>query len=747
MSPKPLKHFENRLQQLREEAEVSLNQSQTTARAISAKDKLLHELQVHQIELEIQNEQLRQSQLALEDARDRYIDLYEFSPVGYLSISTDGLICEINLKASDMLGVERNKLIQKRLALFITNHDKDRWHRHFTQIKNNEGANEQAIDLELKRDDGLSFNAHVNCLRVKGTDGSLTFRLALTDISKLKSDEAELRIAAIAFEAPEGMLVTDANRIILRVNKAFTLITGFSAEDVIGKNPRMLSSGRQDAAFYATMWDCIISTGSWQGEIWNRRKNGEIYPEHLTITAVKDNNGAVSNYVATFTDITHIKDDKDAIIHMALYDPLTNLPNRRLLLDRLNHSLSSGERLGLGCALLFIDLDYFKNINDTLGHATGDMLLQQVADRLSSCVREGDTVSRLGGDEFVVLLQDMSKQSIEPAAQTEIIANKILVLLSQPYQLASHTCKITVSIGIVISNGHKANPEDLLKNADIAMYQAKKSGRNKVRFFDPQMQIAINRRADIEHNLHIAIEQEQFQLYYQIQVDGTGHALGAEALIRWPHSKYGLVGPYDFIPVAEETSLILPIGKWVLETACAQLKAWEQDLLTKGLTLSINVSAKQFQQAEFVEQVKSAVHRNRINPSLLRLELTESMLIDNIENIIMVMRELKAVGVNFELDDFGTGYSSLQYLKKLPLHQLKIDQSFVRDIVTDSHDRSIVRTIIAMAQSLSLDVIAEGVETEEQKQLLINKGCRYFQGYLFGKPVPIEQFEALLRAI
>lgn len=744
MSQKHIKPFERRLQQLRESAQAVISQLPTTAHVVTAKDKLLHELQVHQLELEMQNEQLRQSQLALEDALDRYINLYEFSPVGYLTINTDGLICELNLKASVMLGIERNKLIQKRFALFITDHDKDRWYRHFVEFKKNKDADELGLDLELKRADKSAFDVQISCLRMDSEDESQTFRLTLTDINKLKADEAELRIAAIAFEAPEGMLVTDADRKILRVNLAFTTITGYTIEEAVGKNPHLFNSGRQDAAFYAAMWDSIHSTGAWQGEIWNRRKSGEIYLEHLTITAVKDVIGRVTNYVATFTDITKIKDDKDAITHLALYDPLTNLPNRRLLLDRLNHTISSGARLGLGCALLFLDLDYFKNINDTLGHATGDLLLQQVAERLTSCVREGDTVARLGGDEFVVLLQDMSKQAIDPAAQTEIIADKILALLNQPYQLASHAYKISASIGVVISNDHKDDAEYLLKNADIAMYQAKKMGRNKVCFFDPQMQIAINKRVEFEYALQKAVEQQQFQLYYQIQVDSTGHALGAEALIRWLHPKRGLVGPYEFIPLAEETGLILPIGQWVLEAACVQLKAWEKNALTKCLTLSINVSAKQFHQENFVAQVKAAVQLHDINPSLLKLELTETMLVDDIENIIKVMGDLKSFGIRFELDDFGTGYSSLQYLKKLPLYQLKIDQSFVRDIIADSHDRSIVRTIITMAQSLKLEVIAEGVETDEQKQLLINKGCRHFQGYLFGKPIPIDEFEALL---
>jgi diguanylate cyclase (GGDEF)-like protein/PAS domain S-box-containing protein len=596
-----------------------------------------------------------------------------------------------------------------------------------------------SIELSLQRGDGKVFQAQLDCV-----NNAAIVRITMSDITERKFAEKAMRIAATAFESQEGMMVTDVNLNILRVNKSFTLITGYSAEEAIGQSPRMLCSGRQDASFYATMWDSIRISGSWEGEIWNHRKNGEIYPEHLTITAVKDLSGSVTNYVGTFTDITSIKHDKEAINHMALYDPLTNLANRRLLLDRLNHTLLSGDRLGLECAILFIDLDHFKNINDSLGHAAGDLLLKQMAERLISCVREGDTVARLGGDEFVILLQDMSKQSTEPAAQAEIIANKLLNIISKPFQLPSHTYKITASIGVVISSNNEVSSDDLLKNADIAMYQAKKSGRNKVRFFDPKMQIAINQRLDLEHDLHNAIELQQFQLYYQIQMDSTGHALGAEALIRWLHPKRGLVGPYDFIPLAEETDLILPIGQWVLETACAQLKSWEKDALTKCLTLSINVSAKQFHQADFVAQVQMAVQSNRINPSLLRLELTESMLIDDIENIINVMKDLRAVGISFELDDFGTGYSSLQYLKRLPLHQLKIDQSFVRDIVADIHDRSIVRTIIAMAKSMSLGVIAEGIETEEQRQLLINKGCLHFQGYLFSKPVPIEEFEALL---
>jgi diguanylate cyclase (GGDEF)-like protein/PAS domain S-box-containing protein len=568
--------------------------------------------------------------------------------------------------------------------------------------------------------------------------------IALVTLSR-KQARADLRIAATVFESQEGMFVTDANSVILRVNRAFTNITGYPAEEVIGKNPHTLNSGRQDANFYAAMWESINKTGVWEGEIPNRRKNGEIYPEYLNITAVKDQNGTVTNYVATLSDITMSNEAADKIKNLAFYDPLTGLPNRRLLLDRLHQAFASSARSGREGALLFIDLDNFKDINDTLGHDIGDLLLQQTAQRLESCLREVDTVARLGGDEFVVMLEDLSEQPIEAATQTETVGDKILVTLNQPYQLATHTYHSTPSIGATLFNDHHQSEEELLKQADIAMYQAKKAGRNTLRFFNPKMQDIINVRIALESELRNALENQQFHLYYQIQVDSSHRPLGAEALIRWLHPERGLVSPAQFIPLAEETGLILPIGQWVLETACTQLKAWQQDALTRDLILAVNVSAKQFRQADFVAQVQAAMQRHAINPIRLKLELTESMLLENIEDTITTMDALKEIGVQFSLDDFGTGYSSLQYLKRLPLNQIKIDQSFVRNLATDSGDKAVVRAIIAMAQSLNLDVIAEGVETEEQRQLLLVKGCTHYQGYLISKPVPIEQFEALLK--
>ena len=577
------------------------------------------------------------------------------------------------------------------------------------------------------------------------TSSGNRFIVLSRDISYRKRAEQQLRIAATAFESQEGMYVTDAQGNILRVNRAFTSITGYEAAEVVGRNPRVFGSGRHDTTFYADMYKSIGKTGVWEGEIWNRRKNGELYPEQLLISAVKGSKGEITNYVASFADITESKATADKVERLAFYDPLTNLPNRRLLFDRLKHALISSARSGKNGALLFLDLDNFKTLNDTLGHDTGDLLLQIVAQRLESSVREGDTVARLGGDEFVVMLEDLQEDENESAAQTEIVANKILELLNQPYMFGDHVYHNTPSIGITLFNGEGHESEELIKQADIAMYQAKKAGRNTLRFFDPQMQRAIHNRANLESELRKALVNEEFRLHYQVQMHSSGSALGAEVLIRWLSPERGLVNPGEFIPLSEETGLIIPIGQWVMESACIQLKAWQLAPSTSKLTLSVNVSAKQFRQPDFADQVRELISRHAINPKLFKLELTESLLLDNVEDTINTMNELHDIGVNFSLDDFGTGYSSLQYLKRLPLNQLKIDQSFVRGITSDLYDESIVRTIIAMARNMNMSVIAEGVETEQQRDILYFNNCTTYQGYLFGRPVPIEEFEAKLK--
>jgi diguanylate cyclase (GGDEF)-like protein/PAS domain S-box-containing protein len=565
------------------------------------------------------------------------------------------------------------------------------------------------------------------------------------DITKHVRAEQELSIAGIAFESQEGMIVTDAKGTILRVNNAFTSITGYTAEEVIGKNPRILKSGRQSADFYASMWAVINNNGTWSGEVWNLRKNGECYPERLSITAVIGSDGIVSHYVGTLADITMSKAAAEKIKHLAFYDPLTDLPNRLLLRDRLKLALVSSRRSGRKGALLFIDMDDFKTLNDSFGHDIGDLLLQQIARRLESCVREGDTVARLGGDEFVVMLEDLNEQAFEAVTQTELIGNKILVAFNQPYQLAMHYYHCTPSIGAILFTDHGHSVDELIKQADIAMYQAKAAGRNALRFFDPQMQVIIDARVAMEADLRLALEKNQFELYYQPQVNHDHQIIGAEVLIRWQHPQRGFIPPADFIPLAEGTGLILPIGQWVLETACTQIKSWENHSSARHLQLAVNVSARQFHQLDFVEQVTLALHNAAIDPKKLKMELTESLVLDNIDETIIKMNALQEIGVSFSMDDFGTGFSSLAYLTELPLNQLKIDQSFVRNIGVRPTNAVIVQTIIGMADNLSMEVIAEGVETEEQRAFLELHGCPVIQGYLFSKPVPLEQFEALLK--
>lgn len=565
------------------------------------------------------------------------------------------------------------------------------------------------------------------------------------DITKQKLAENELRVAAVAFESHESIIITDANNVILRVNRAFTDTTGYGAEEAIGDTPKILNSGRHDKVFFTEMWNTIQSKGTWSGELWNRRKSGELYPEHLTITAVKNSMGEITNYVGTATDITNSKAAAAEIENLAFYDHLTGLPNRRLLLDRLSQALLYSVRHNEDGAILFLDLDHFKTINDTLGHDIGDLLLQQVADRLSNCVREGDTVARLGGDEFVVMIEGLSEVAAEAATDTEEIGEKILAALNRPYLLSQKEYQVSSSIGVALFRDHKESLDELLKHADIAMYQAKKSGRNTLRFFDPLMQANINARVTLETDLKLALKEDQLKLYYQPQVYHNKQITGAEVLLRWQHPIRGLVPPFDFISLAEETGLIMPIGQWVLDTACKQIKAWEDDVHTRHLQLAVNVSAKQFFQPDFVDLVLQEIKKSRINPDKLKLELTESLVLDDIADTIDKMRQLQSVGVRFSMDDFGTGHSSLAYLTQLPLDQLKIDQSFTKNICIKNSDAVIVQTIIGMGNNLGMEVIAEGVETEAQREFLQHHGCPVFQGYLFSKPVPLEEFEALLK--
>jgi diguanylate cyclase (GGDEF)-like protein/PAS domain S-box-containing protein len=564
-------------------------------------------------------------------------------------------------------------------------------------------------------------------------------------LQTLNGHEAELRIAAAAFESQEGIFVTDARWSILKVNRAFTAMTGYSSEEAIGRLPQaLLSSNTQDPVLYEWMAERLAAEGFWQGEVWDRRKNGEVYPAWVMLTALRDEAQRVTHYVATMLDITERKAAETEIRNLAFYDALTGLPNRRLLMDRLSQALAHSARHKHSGALLFLDLDNFKDLNDTLGHDKGDQLLQQVAQRLLLCVREGDTVARLGGDEFVVMLQDLSEEPSAAAAQVEHVGEKILQSLNQPYLLTDTTHRSTPSVGVTLFGEMPEKPDDLLKRADLAMYQAKAAGRNTLRFFDVQMQTTVTQRASMEAALREAVAQHQFVLHYQPQVNADGQITGAESLLRWQHPDRGLVFPGEFIALAEHTGLILPMGQWVLESACGQIAQWAQRPGLDHLTVSVNVSALQLMQADFVARVLQALEQSGADPHRLKLELTESVLVSDVGKTIDKMLALKECGVGFSLDDFGTGYSSLAYLKLLPLDQLKIDQSFVRDILVDSNDAAIAKMVIALGDSLNLMVIAEGVETQEQRAYLAQRGCFAYQGYLFGRPMAVDAFEVLV---
>jgi diguanylate cyclase (GGDEF)-like protein/PAS domain S-box-containing protein len=624
--------------------------------------------------------------------------------------------------------------------------DRDKVNKAYTESL----RNRQPYDVEhrLLMADGRIKWVREHCSsEFDAADQPLRSVGAVQDITEQKLAHDDLRVAATTFETHEGIVITDARSNILRVNRTFQEITGYSADEVLGKNPRILSSGRQSKEFYAEMWRQLLEEGSWSGEIWDRRKNGEIYPKWLTISAVKDEQGNVTEYVAIFSDITARKRAEEEIRNLAFFDTLTGLPNRRLLLDRFQLALSLSSRSHHCGALLFLDMDKFKTLNDTQGHDYGDLMLIEVGRRIQACVREVDTVARLGGDEFVVLFEEISANMEDASQKAALIAEKIRIALAEPYVLREHEFHSSPSIGVSMYRGNTVSVDVLMKHADMAMYQAKDAGRNAVRFFDPLMQHAVEAHAELEADLRGALPNRELQLYYQIQVDGEHRPIGAEALIRWTHPQRGMVSPAHFIPVAEESSLILDIGHWVIETACQQLTEWERDEQMRHLILAINVSARQFQMPDFVERLEEVIVRHGIVPDRLKLELTESVVLEDVAGVVSEMYALKALGVRLSLDDFGTGYSSLAYLKQLPLDQIKIDQSFVRDITTDPNDAVMVKTIIDMAQNFRLNVIAEGVETEAQLAFLKQNDCMAYQGYLFSKPVPVVEFEALARRL
>lgn len=569
-------------------------------------------------------------------------------------------------------------------------------------------------------------------------DGA-TIAGTMQDITQHRLSQEKLRLFHTCMSrVNEVVMITDASSLnepgpqVVFVNEAFERLTGYTAQEILGRSPRLLQGAETSRAELDRIRAALQLGEPVYSEVINYGKQRQQYWLALTISPIADDSGRISHFVSIQRDITSSKLAEQQIEQLAFYDPLTRLPNRRLLLDRLRLALNAVRRSGRIGALLFIDLDNFKSLNDTLGHDKGDRLLETVARRLEGCVRKSNTVARLGGDEFVIMIEDIAGDAVTAGTHAELVVRKILAGFTPRFELDGIAYHCTPSVGVALFDRHINEVDELLKQADLAMYHAKAMGRNTACFFDPDMQSAINARVALEHELRTALHRHQFELHYQPQVDSAGHTTGYEALIRWRHPRDGMVYPQAFIPLAEETGLIRGIGRWVLQSACRQLANWSAQPDHAHLTISVNVSAGQFGHPEFMQQVLAAIASAGADPNLLKLELTESVLVKNPDDTIAKMDGLREHGIRFALDDFGTGYSSLSYLKRLPLHQIKIDQSFVRDVLVDPNDAAIVRTILALGEILGLDVIAEGVEVEAQRDFLARHGCHGYQGYLFG---------------
>ncbi|WP_333876278.1 bifunctional diguanylate cyclase/phosphodiesterase [Methylobacter sp.] len=668
--------------------------------------------------------------------------IFNATPDAMLISDAHGIITQVNRQAELMLGYKLGELVGQSIEVLVPESFRSKHpelHAKYVgaPVARPLGAGRT---VQARRKDGSHFDVDISVSPIK-TEQGLLFASALRDVTLRKQADAHLRVAAIAFESNEPMVITDADNFILQVNRAFTKSTGYTKEEAVGRKINLLKSGRHGEAFYAAMWETIKRTGTWQGEVWDRRKNGEIYPKWLIISVVKGDDGAVTHYVGTHIDITERKAAEEQIKQLAFYDPLTRLPNRRLLQERLKHGIDVERRDGKQLALLMLDLDRFKSVNDSLGHMAGDELLQQVAVRITTRLRDVDMVARLGGDEFIVLLEDIAHP--EDAAR---VAENIISDLSKPFGVEQgEDIQIGVSIGISLYPQHGENPELLMDHADAALYQAKDAGRGCFAYFSEDLTIAARERIALESRLRKAIEQQDLRVFYQPQVDiASGRIIGAEALVRWLDPVEGLIPPVRFIPIAEETGLILVIGEWVLRETCRQGRQW-LDAGLPPLTLAVNVSPQQFRRSDICGLVATVLKNTGFPSNQLELEITESGLMENQGNAPEILNCLRAQGIRLAIDDFGTGYSSLACLKHFPLDLLKIDKSFIDDIPHLQDDMEIASTIIAMGHILGFKVLAEGVETIEQLAFLQEKGCDMYQGYIKSRPIPAEEFVELLR--
>ena len=638
-------------------------------------------------------------------------------------------IISVNRRCEDLFGYDPGQMMGNSTAIvFTSSYDfEEAGERQYPALALGGDFSEER---QYQRRDGSLFWALVSGCALdplRPNEGSIW---VYADITARKEAEEKLRLSATVLEhIADGVMVVDADGIIVTINPAFTQITGYSEAEALGRHASLTRSERHDAAFYQALWEELGVSGFWRGEIWNRRKNGEIYLEWLTISAVRDTRAGTTHYVGVFSDITLIKESQEKLDHMAHHDPLTALPNRLLFHDRLQHALQRAGRDQEQLAILFIDLDRFKNVNDTLGHHVGDELLQKVAGQLSARLREGDTLARLGGDEFIVLLERVDGEY--GATQ---VAEKLMTMFEQPFTVADHELFVTCSVGISLYPDDALDLNMLIRNADVAMYQAKARGRNGYRFYAPSMTGEGVERLRLETFLRRSIEKNEIFLTYQPQVEiDTGRLVGVEALVRWNHPELGLVPPARFIPLAEDSGFINQLGKWVLDEACRQMMRWQAQGL-RVPKMAVNLSVKQFERGSIAGMVADILRETGLEPQRLQLEVTESVIM-NTGDALGFINDLHAIGVGLAIDDFGTGYSSLAYLKQLPVQTLKIDRSFIKDISTDVNDEAIAIAIIQLGKSMHLSVIAEGVETEEQAAFLLRHGCKLAQGYLYSRPV------------
>jgi diguanylate cyclase (GGDEF)-like protein/PAS domain S-box-containing protein len=684
----------------------------------------------------------RRTEQALQEARSRLQLQLERTPIGCVMFDRDVRISYWNPAAERIFGFSAAEAVgRSAFELLVPPSAQGKTREIAARIAAGDTA-AHSVNENTTRD-GRTIVCEWFNTPLEDEQGGFTGVLSMVqDVTERRRTEEQIRLADEVFDsAAEAILVTDAEGRILSVNRAFTATTGYAPEDVVGKNPSLLASGQHDRDFYQNLWASLVDTGRWQGEVWNRRKTGEAYPEWLSITAVQDAEGRPSHYIGIFTDLSERKAADERVRFLAQHDALTELPNRTLFLDRFEHAIAGATRLGTRVALLFLDLDRFKNVNDSLGHQVGDRLLQAVARRLKGCLREVDTVARLGGDEFLILLHDLRS-----AQAVATVADKLLGVMAGPFEVDGHELTVSPSVGISLYPDDGRDVPTLMKNADAAMYHAKNRGRNNYQFYRDDMNARTLELLALENALRRAIEHQEFRLHYQPQVDlASGRIVGVEALARWPSPEGGMISPARFIPVAEDCGLIVPLGDWVLREACAQARRW-QEMGLSPVPVAVNLSALQFRQGGLPARIRTVLTETGLAPEYLELEITESALMHEVEATVAMVQELRDMGLRLSIDDFGTGYSSLSYLIRFPIHKLKVDLSFVRRMVDNPDAAAITKAIIGMAKNLRLKVIAEGVENADQLALLRAQGCEEIQGYYFSAPVPAEDVARMLRA-